>query len=210
MNNNVNINTDAVKAKCGIIRQIGMTPGLAGMYFTLSAKGAIKDYAKIKESIDNNPQAPDLFLNRQIRCFDVKSHMVLSQAVESDAAGNVKVVFNPGTDEEAKATVVAGGVGFGEATTDAIKKALSPNGGDVIFANGSKLLKETDALNDAEMAWIDSLMDRLNRAKQTILNTKNDNHMKIEGYLKAMADSTPKDVINVNGNSVEIQVEEAE
>lgn len=205
-----NINTDAVKAKCGIIRQIGMTPGLAGMFFTLGAKGAIKDYTKIKESIDSNPQAPDLFLNRQVRCFDIKSHMVLSQAVESDAAGNVKVVFNPGTDEEAKATVVAGAVGFGDATTDAIKKALSPNGDDVIFANGPKLLKETDALNDAEMAWIDSLIDRLNRAKQTILNVKNDNHVKIESYMKAMTDSTPKDVINVNGNSVEITVEDAD
>lgn len=204
------INTDAVKAKCGIIRQIGMTPGLAGMFFTLGAKGAIKDYTKIKESIDSNPQAPDLFLNRQVRCFDIKSHMVLSQAVESDAAGNVKVVFNPGTDEEAKATVVAGAVGFGDATTDAIKKALSPNGDDVIFANGPKLLKETDALNDAEMAWIDSLIDRLNRAKQTILNVKNDNHVKIESYMKAMTDSTPKDVINVNGNSVEITVEDAD
>lgn len=207
---NTNVNIDAVKAKCGIVRQIGMTPGLAGMYFTLSAKGGIKDYTKIKESIDNNPQAPDLFVNRQIRCFDVKSHMVLSQAVESDAAGNLKVVFNHGTDEEAEAAVVAGGVGFGEATTDAIKKALSPNGGNVIFANGAKLLKETDALNDAEMAWIDALIDRLNRAKQTIINTKNDNHMKIESYLKALADSTPKDVVKLNGSSVEIEVEETE
>ena len=210
MANNVNVNIDAVKAKCGIIRQIGMTPGLAGTFFTLGAKGAIKDYTKIKESIDNNPQAPDLFLNRQIRCFDIKSHVVLSQAVESDAAGNMKVVFNPGTDEEAKATVVAGAVGFGETTTDAIKKALSPNGNNVIFANGAKLLKETDALNDAEMAWIDSLIDRLNRAKQTIINTKNDNHMKVESYIKTLNDTTPKDVVNLGGNSVEITVEEAD
>ena len=50
--NNVNVNINAVNANCGIIRQIGMTPGLAGKFFTLSAKHAMKDYKKIKDSIE--------------------------------------------------------------------------------------------------------------------------------------------------------------
>ena len=154
---NVNVNIDAVNAQCGIIRQIGMTPGLAGKFFTVSTKHAFKDFEKIKESIESNPQAPNLFINRPIPTFDIKSHVVLAQAVETDATGNVKVVFNPGTDEEAKATVVAGGIGFGEPTSEAIQKAIGPNGQDVIFADGKKLLKETNDLIDGQIAWIDAL-----------------------------------------------------
>lgn len=208
MNNNVNM--DAVNASCGMIRQIGMTPGLAGKFFTLSAKYALKDYKKIKEAIDANPQSQELFINRPIRTFDIKSHVVLSQAVESDAVGNLKVVFNPGTDEEAKAAVIAGGVGFGEPTAEAIKKALGSEDSGVIFANGKKLLSETNGLIDGEIAWVDSLINRLQKAKQSLETSKADNARKINEYYNALSASTPKDTVNVMGNSVEIQINDDE
>lgn len=211
MANNVNVNIGAVNQKCGLIRQMGMTPGLAGKFFTLSAKHAIKNYNKIKESIDNNPQAPDLFLNRPVRSFDIKSHVVLSQAVETDAVGNVKVVFNPGTDDEAKAAVVAGGEGFGETTTEAIKKALSPNGDGVIFANGKKLLSDVNDLIDGEIAWCDSVIAYLNQAKQTLLNSKHDNETRVNEYYTLLNATTPeKSTVSVSGNSFEVTVEESD
>lgn len=208
MNNNVNM--EAVNSHCGMIRQIGMTPGLAGKYFTLSAKHALKDYKKIKEAIDANPQSQELFINRPIRTFDVKSHTVLSQAVESDAVGNLKVVFNPGTDEEAKAAVIAGGVGFGEPTAEAIKKALGSEDSGVIFANGKKLLKETNDLIDGEIAWVDSLISRLQKAKQSLETSKADNARKVNEYYTALSASTPKDTVTVMGNSIEINVGDEE
>lgn len=206
--NTVNVNMDAVNANCGIIRQVGMTPGLAGKFFTISTKHALKDYEKIKESIDSNAQAPDLFINRPIPTFDIKDHVVLSQAVETDATGNVKVIFNPGTDDEAKATVVAGGTGFGEATSLAIKKAIGPNGKDVIFADGKKLLKETDDLIDGQIAWIDSLMNRLAKAKQSLETSKRENAAKINSYYTNLNNTTPKEVsISGSGDSVEVHIE---
>lgn len=209
--NTVNVNMDVVNANCGIIRQVGMTPGLAGRFFTISTKHAMKDYEKIKESIDSNAQAPDLFINRAIPTFDIKDHVVLSQAVETDATGNVKVIFNPDTDDEAKATVVAGGIGFGEATSSAIKKAIGPNGKDVIFADGKKLLKETDDLIDGQIAWIDSLMNRLTKAKQSLETSKRENANKINSYYANLSNTTPKEVnISGSGDSVEVHIENAE
>lgn len=208
MNNN-NVNMSAVNANCGIIRQIGMTPGLAGKFFTLSAKHALKDYKKIKEAIDANPQSQELFINRPIRTFDIKDHTVLAQAVESDAAGNLKVVFNPGTDEEAKAAIVAGGVGFGEPTVEAIKKALGSDGSGVIFANGKKLLKETNDLIDGEIAWVDSLINRLQKAKQSLETSKSENASKINAYYTALSASMPKDSVTISGNTFEVAVEDA-
>ena len=208
---NVNVNIDAVNAQCGIIRQIGMTPGLAGKFFTVSTKHAFKDFEKIKESIESNPQAPNLFINRAIPTFDIKSHVVLSQAVETDATGNVKVVFNPGTDEEAKATVVAGGIGFGEPTSAAIKKAIGPNGQDVIFADGKKLLKETNDLIDGQIAWIDALTAQLAKAKQSLETSKRENASKINEYYAALKATTPSDVsVNGTGDTVEVHIESAE
>ena len=208
MNNNVDIN--AVNRNCGIIRQIGMTPGLAGKFFTLSAKHAMRDYKKIKEAIESNPTSQELFINRPIRTFDIKSHVVLSQAVEQDAVGGLKVVFNAGTDEEAKAAIVAGGTGFGEATADAIKKALSSDNSGVIFANGKKLLKETNDLIDGEIAWITALENRLRAAKQSLETSKAENARKIMEYYKDLEDSTPKDTVTVHGDTFEVSVEPAE
>lgn len=209
MNNNVNMN--AVNSNCGIIRQIGMTPGLAGQFFTISAKHALKDYKKIKDAIDaEGGKSQQLFINRPIRTFDIKSHVVLSQAVESDAAGNLKVVFNAGTDEEAKAAVVAGGTGFGEATADAIKKALGTENSNVIFANGKRLLKETNDLIDGEIAWITALENRLRIAKQSLETSRAENTRKVMEYYKALEDSAPKDSVLIHGDSVEVQVEPVE
>lgn len=207
---NINVNIDAVNANCGIIRQIGNTPGLAGKFFTISTKHALKDYDKLKEAIDSNPQGPDLFVNRPIPTFDIKEHLVLSQVVESDATGNLKVIFNKGTDEEAKAAVVAGGIGFGEPTSAAIKKAISPNGSDVIFADGKKLLGETNDLIDGQIAWIDTLMARLAKAKQSLETSKRENATKINAYYAALKASTPDTLNMSNGDTVEVRIENAE
>lgn len=206
--NPINVDINTVNANCGIIRQVGMTPGLAGKFFTVSTKHALKDYDKIKESMDSNPQAPNLFINRPIPTFDIKEHLVLSQAVETDATGNVKVVFNPGTDDEAKATVVAGGIGFGEPTSAAIKKAIAPGGNNVIFADGKKLLKETEDLIDGQIAWIEALTAQLAKAKQSLETSKRENATKINAYLAAMKASTP-DAVNVagSGDSVTVHIE---
>lgn len=209
--NNINVDINAVNANCGIIRQVGMTPGLAGKFFTISTKHALKDYDKIKESIDSNPQAPNLFINRPIPTFDIKSHVVLSQAVETDATGNVKVVFNPGTDEEARAAVVAGGIGFGEPTSVAIKKAIGPNGQDTIFADGKKLLKEVNDLIDGQIAWIDALTAQLAKAKQSLETSKRDNTSKINEYYATLKATTPSEAVTVNnGSTVEVHIENAE
>ena len=206
---NINVNMDAINANCGIIRQVGMTPGLAGKFFTISTKHALKDYDKLKES-SSVAGAPDLFVNRPIPTFDIKSHVVLSQEVRTDATGNCKVVFNPGTDEEASATVVAGGIGFGIPTEDAIKKALGPNGKNTIFADGKKLLKETDDLIDGQIAWIDALVGRLQKAKQSLETSKRDNATKINEYYAALKATTPE-VMTVNsGDTAEIHIESAE
>ena len=209
--NPINVDINTVNANCGIIRQVGMTPGLAGKFFTVSTKHALKDYDKIKESMDSNPQAPNLFINRPIPTFDIKEHLVLSQAVETDATGNVKVVFNPGTDDEAKATVVAGGIGFGEPTSAAIKKAIAPGGNNVIFADGKKLLKETDDLIDGQIAWIDALTAQLAKAKQSLETSKRENAAKINSYYTALKNTTPSEVnVAGSGDSVEVHIENAE
>lgn len=208
--NNINVDLNVVNNNCGIIRQVGMTPGLAGKFFTISTKHALKEYDKLKES-SSVPGAPDLFVNRPIPTFDIKSHVVLSQEVRTDATGNCKVVFNPGTDEEASATVVAGGIGFGIATAEAIKQAIGPNGKNTIFADGKKLLKETDDLIDGQIAWIDALIGRLQKAKQSLETSKRDNAAKINEYYNALKNSTPTEV-NVGGGSdtVEVHIEKSE
>jgi hypothetical protein len=136
--------------------------------------------------------------------------VVLSQEVRTDATGNCKVVFNPGTDEEASATVVAGGIGFGIPTEDAIKKAIGPNGKNTIFADGKKLLKETDDLIDGQIAWIDALVGRLQKAKQSLETSKRDNAAKINEYYAALKATTPEVVTVNSGDTAEIHIESAE
>ena len=146
--------------------------------------------------------------NRSPRRFIVRDHDVLSQAIETSADGTTKVVFNPGSANEAKASLVAGNIGFGVATEEAIKDALT--GQNRIFANGSAIAKKINEYNQSELERVNVLIKQLQSQRDAILSTIKANTDKVNKYEQEIIASTPKVLIEKENESPAIIIEPAE
>lgn len=200
------VNMNVVTENLGQISLLGAH--LGGKYFKTAAKETWTDFDNAKRQIDLNPESPTLILNRSPRKFEIRDFDVISQTIKTSADGTTCVVFNPGMDSEAEATVIAGEVGFGQATDDAINEAL--HGQNRIFANGMKLLTKVNNLNQNEIDRLTALIKILTQQKDSIISTMKGNEKKVMEFEAALAKSKAALKPNpADSGSVSIVVEKA-
>jgi hypothetical protein len=182
---------------------------LGGKYFKTAAKETWTDFDNQKRQAELDESGLQFILNRSPRKFEVRDFDVISQMIKTTPDQTTVVVFNPGTDSEAEAAIVAGETGFGQATDEAITEAL--RGENRIFANGPKLLAKVNSYNQHEVDRLTALIKVLTSQKDSIISTMKANEKKVQDYEAAVAKS--KAAINVaptdNGKSVSIVVEKA-
>lgn len=182
------VDVDAVAKHRGQILSLGM---LGGKYFTISAVETYPDFDnKQREHQLNN--AMSFMPNRTPRRFAIRDHEVFAQALSTTPDGTTKVVFNPGTSEEAKATIIDGTMNFGETTDEAIGNALT--GQKVIFANAVKLVEKANEYNQAEVDRLTVFIKQLQEQRDSIISTMKRNSSCAQTYEQEILNSKPKAV----------------
>lgn len=201
------VNMNVVEENLATVSMLGSH--LGGKYFKTAAKETWTDFENQKRQIELNPEVPALILNRSPRKFEIRDFDVIAQTIKTAADGTTCVVFNPGTDSEAEATVIAGEVGFGQATDEALAEALK--GQNRIFANGLKLLPKVNNLNQNEVDRLTALIKILGQMKDSIISTMKANEKKVMDFEAALAKSKSKISTNptADSGSVSIVVEKA-
>ena len=201
------VNMNAVAENLGQISALGSH--LGGKYFKAAAKETWTDFDNQKRTAELNPENGGFILNRSPRKFEVRDFDVIAQTIKTNQIDNTTcVVFNPGLDSEAEATIVAGEIGFGQTTDEALLEALK--GEKRIFANGPKLLAKVNDLNQHELDRLTALIKALNAQKDSIISTMKANEKKVNDYEEALAKS--KAVLKTattDSGTVSIQVEKA-
>jgi hypothetical protein len=201
------VNMNVVAENLGQISALGSH--LGGKYFKAAAKETWTDFDNQKRTAELNPENGGFILNRSPRKFEVRDFDVIAQTIKTNPIdGTTCVVFNPGLDSEAEATIVAGEIGFGQTTDEALLEALK--GEKRIFANGPKLLAKVNDLNQHELDRITALIKALNAQKDSIISTMKANEKKVNDYEEALAKS--KAVLKTattDSGTVSIQVEKA-
>lgn len=204
MNNPKNVDMNIVAKNRTKIGQLGGI--LGGKYFTFGAQETYPEFDKRKREIEQNGDL-EFISNRTPRRFIVRDHDVISQEIRTGADGTTKVVFNPGTDEEAKASIISGTGSFGAATEDAIKDALT--GQKVIFANGSALVDKANEYNQSEVDRLNAFIAQLQKQRDAIISTMQANKAKINAYEQEIIASTPKPSVTSGNASPAIIIEPA-
>lgn len=201
------VNMTVVNENLGQISALGSH--LGGKYFKTVAKETWTDFDNTKRNIELNPESPAFILNRSPRKFEIRDFDVLTQAIKTSIDGVTSVVFNPGTDTEAEATIVAGEAGFGMATDEALAEALK--GQNRIFANGPKLLGKVNILNQHEVDNLNAVIKALTSQRDSIISTMKANEKKVNDFEAALAKSKAALKIPAadSGSSVSIVVEKA-
>lgn len=171
------ISLDSVR---GQVRNISQMLPVGSKYYTVDAKDVDLQFEKKRAAAIANPASPDIILNRSPRVIVIRDHSVISQSFKTDINGNRVVVFNPETDEEAQAAVVAGDLNFGQATDEALKDALL--GQQRIFANGVKLATKANSINRVELERVDAMIEYLKRMKDSLQSAIASNTKKVQDY----------------------------
>lgn len=200
----INVDLKVVAKNRKFIGTLGST--LGGKFFTIGAQETHLDFDKKKREIEMN-NSLDFITNRSPRRFVVRDHDVVSQAIETTADGTTKVVFNPGTSDEATATVVAGIENFGTTTEEAISDAL--HGAKRIFANGAALVEKANSYNESERQRLIALRKQIDSQITALESTIKSNSEKVNTYEKEILESTPKVMVEKQGSSASIVIEPA-
>lgn len=201
------VNMKTVAENLGQISILGSH--LGGKYFKAAAKETWTDFDNQKRAAELNPENGGFILNRSPRKFEVRDFDVIAQTIKTNPIDDTTcVVFNPGLESEAEATIVAGEIGFGQTTDEALLEALK--GEKRIFANGPKLLAKINDLNQHELDRLTALIKALNGQKDSIISTMKANEKKVNDYEEALSKS--KAVLkttSTDSGTVSIQVEKA-
>jgi len=201
------LNMNCVTPFLGQISVLGSH--LGGKYFKAAAKETWTDFDNQKRTAELNPENGGFILNRSPRKFEVRDFDVIAQTIKVNPVDNTTcVVFNPGLDSEAEATMVAGEMGFGQTTDEALLEALK--GEKRIFANGPKLLTKVNDLNQHELDRLTALIKALNAQKDSIISTMKANEKKVNDYEEALSKSKAAlKTTSTDSGTVSIQVEKA-
>lgn len=188
----------------GQVMNISRMLPTGAQYFTVEAKDVDLKFEERKNTILQNPQCPDLIMNRGPRMVVVKGHSVLSQEFTVDMDGSNVVIFNKGKEDESRAPIVAGSQAFGQTTDDAMKDAL--RGELRIFADGIKTVTKANQCNQMELdRWI-AEGERIKRYCDSLRSTINANKKKALDYQEAINKFKPE--VNMEPGSVTVTVEE--
>lgn len=190
----------------GNVMAISKALPVGAAYYTVNAKEADKDYDKKKSAMLANPNNPDFILNRSPRWIELRTNNVIEQKFITDIDGTKQVVFNPGTDSEAKATVIAGESGFFQTTDEAVKDAL--HGQARIFADGASICARINSINRAEQDRLKAVVKSLNSMIDAIESIINANTAKVTEIAEQMAKYKPAVNISTPAGPVSVVITE--
>ena len=154
-------------------------------FYKVEATDIDQSFEERKNRLLADPNNPEFIFNRSPRVVVLKDFSVKSQDFEVDMNGNKVVVFNKGTKEQAQATIVAGGVNFGQTTDEAMKDAL--RGQDRIFADGIKTATKVNLLNAAELARVEAMVKYWSGKADSIRSAIAANTKKVQEYQEVLA-----------------------
>lgn len=175
-NINVNIVETTVKANRTPLSKIG--GNLFGQdIFSPQTRMFNQDYDKIVSNIHAAGDA-DLCLNRSPRRFNIFATTVTDMRVTENIAGEVVLKINPETDQEIEVPAATLG-SFGKTTEDAVREAMKHPEKKMVFSDPKQMGAFMNALNRAEIARLDSIIEMCNKAKAqcTSAISRNDNQV---------------------------------
>lgn len=188
----------------GQVRAISTMLPVGSKFYTVEGKDIDQQYDKKKAALMANPSSPELLLNRSPKVVMIRDHSVLTQTFKTDIDGNRIVVFNPETEDEAQATIVAGDVTFAQTTDEALKDAL--NGQTRIFASGVKTATKANALNRAELDRVVATIEYLKRIKDSLESAISSNSKKVQEYENQIASYKQPINMGTEGGPVHVVV----
>ena len=183
----IEINLDPVR---GHVAAISRALPVGAAFGTIAAKDADKDYEKKKAALAANPTSPVIKLNRSPRWIELRVNSVIDQKFTVDIDGTKQVVFNAGTDSEAKATVVDGNdAGIFQTTDEAVKDAL--RGQSRVFADIASICARINSVNEAEKARLEAVKRNIESMIDSITSAINSNKNKVQKYQEQMGKYKP-------------------
>lgn len=194
---------DSVRAQ---VMNISRTLPTGAKFYKVEATDIDQGFEERKNQLLADPNTPEFIINRSPRVVMLKDFSVKSQDFEVDIDGNKMVIFNKGTKEQAQATIVAGGVNFGQTTDEAMKDAL--RGQDRIFADGIKTATKANILNTAELTRVEAMVKYWSSKADSIRSAIASNSKKVKDYQEALAKFKKEvDLSAGDGDGFTVQVE---
>lgn len=149
----------------------------------------------------------DLCLNRGITRFKISANDIHSVSFENQGDGTPSVIINKGDDNAAiipMSTVETDGSAYLPATDENLAKAIAnPKAKNLIFANPDDIVDKVNQFNMNEVARIDSLIQTLTNAKNTILQTIKNNNDRAQEYKQQLHDKPSSETLIVGHGEVE-------
>ena len=169
----VNVTVEAYRPD---LRIIGGTLGT--QFFKPEARAAILDFDKRKLEVERNGNV-DLILNRTPRRFRVVGHDILGAQFVNEPLGEgfvPKVILNKDTEDEVSISLSADGKTFSNVTEDALNKALTGEGKNIIFSDAKKLVEKINVLNYDEKERLVKVREEINKAIAQVESAINENN----------------------------------
>jgi len=182
MNKEVETQLDSVR---GQVRAVGAMLPVGSKYYTVHAKDIDQQFAKKQAALQADPASPMLLLNRSPRVIMVRDHDVIEQIFKTEVDGTKMVVFNPKTEDEANATIIAGNTNIFQTTDEAFRAALT--GQRPVFASGIKTATKANVLNQAELDRLTDVKKIIDSYIDTLKSAIASNTKKVKDYEEAIA-----------------------
>lgn len=196
------VNAAVVANNRRALNNIGKSFG--GQFFRASQENTNLTQEQDVIASENN-NGLDLVLNRSPRRFKLVGTDIVKVEVGEDAQGASLVYINRGLkkvvgdkefSQEAVLPISPDMRLDSDASDDMVLKAALNGDRSKIFADSDALVEKLNLLNDNEIARLDKLIDKLQRQKKMIIDTKNSNIDKARRY-RAERTANPAEAVTV-------------
>lgn len=196
------VNAAVVANNRRALNNIGKSFG--GQFFRASQENTNLTQEQDVIASENN-NGLDLVLNRSPRRFKLVGTDIVKVEIGEDAQGASLVYINRGLkkvvgdkefSQEAVLPISPDMRLDSDASDDMVLKAALNGDRSKIFADSDALVEKLNLLNDNEIARLDKLIDKLQRQKKMIIDTKNSNIDKARRY-RAERTANPAEAVTV-------------
>lgn len=196
------VNAAVVANNRRALNNIGKSFG--GQFFRASQENTNLTQEQDVIASENN-NGLDLVLNRSPRRFKLVGTDIVKVEVGEDAQGASLVYINRGLkkvvgdkefSQEAVLPISPDMRLDSDASDDMVLKAALNGDRSKIFADSDALVEKLNLLNDNEIARLDKLIEKLQRQKKMIIDTKNSNIDKARRY-RAERTANPAEAVTV-------------
>ena len=155
-------------------------------YFKTELRSAILNFDEMKRNIEISG-SKEFIPNRtpvRIKISDFNMHAI---ELSNDAQGAPQLILNKDGKGEVRIPygIVNDKPAFSKVTEDALKKAIRGDN-SIIFSDAKKLCEQVNAINNAEIARLETLIENARKWIQGIKTTVVDNKKKADEYEKQL------------------------